>query len=300
MKTTKKSLKEIIEDKSQEVKKRKGTLLIIGGKEDKIDKKIILTAVTEKVKSGKLVVMTLASDFPELMKETYEKVFRELGVKHLHFLDLRTRDEGKTESKIKILDDAVGIFFTGGDQHKITSMLGDTPIYRRIKEIYENGGVIAGTSAGAAVMAETMIMSPVRLDGTEERSFEMAPGLGFLPPGIIIDQHFTQRGRISRLLNAVALNPRVLGVGLDENTAIVFEHGKCFKVIGEGMVYIIDGSDVSYSDFEKTAYNLKVHLLSKDNEYDLVHRQPVVPMMHESKHHEGQNGKPTNGKSHEK
>ena len=183
---------------------------------------------------------------------------------------------------MRILDDAAGVFFTGGDQVKITSQIGDTPIFRRVQEIYGAGGVIAGTSAGASVMSETMLVE----GGDEEShviggSVRMAPGLGLID-GVIIDQHFMERGRVGRLIGAVAQNPKNLGIGIDEETAIVVEKGgREFYVLGSGAVYVIDGSEVSYSnvaeqDLKKTLsiHNMKVHMLSQGDSFDLITRRP--------------------------
>ncbi len=179
------------------------------------------------------------------------------------------------------MDDATAVFFTGGDQVKITSQIGDSPIFRRVQQIYEEGGLIAGTSAGAAVLSETMLVS----GGDESspvigNSVRMAPGLGLIE-GVIIDQHFMERGRIGRLLGAVAQNPKNLGVGIDEETAIVVERGNGFYVIGSGAVYVIDGSEVSYSNIAEAAsnetlsiYNVMVHVLSQGDRFDLIRRAP--------------------------
>src|ERR1043166_4503553 len=158
------------------------TLIIIGGKEDRTADKVILGEVARRVGGGKLVVSTVAiPSKPDGLFEEYEKAFRALGVKHLFKLEINEREEAKRDSKVRILDDAAGVFFTGGDQMKISSQIGDTPIYKRVKEIYEAGGVIAGTSAGASVMSETMLVE----GGDEEShviggSVRMAPGLGLI------------------------------------------------------------------------------------------------------------------------
>ena len=213
--------------------------------------------------------------------DEYRKAFRSLGVKHLFNLEINDREEAKRESKIKILNDANGVFFTGGDQLKITSEIGDTPIFQRVREIYENGGVIAGTSAGASALSETMLVE----GGDEEShiiggSMRMAPGLGLIS-GVIIDQHFMERGRVGRLMGAVAQNPKNLGVGIDEQTAIVVERGNGFYVLGSGAVYVIDGSDVSYSNVAEEAmkktlsiYNVRLHVLSQGDRFDLLTREP--------------------------
>jgi cyanophycinase len=257
-------------------------LIIIGGKEDRSNNKIILGEVARRIGVGKLVVTTVAMENnTEELFDQYEKAFRSLGVKHLYNLEITDRGEATLQSKVKILDDAAGVFFTGGDQLKITSQIGDTPIFERIREIYDCGGVIAGTSAGAAVMCETMLV-----EGGEEQSHviggstRMAPGLGLID-GVIIDQHFMERGRFGRLTGAVAQNPKNLGVGIDEQTAIVVERGNGFYVLGSGAVHVIDGSHVTYSniaeaDLKKTLsiYNITLHILSQGDRFDLLNRAP--------------------------
>jgi cyanophycinase len=257
-------------------------LIIIGGKEDRSNNKIILGEVARRIGVGKLVVTTVAMENnTEELFDQYEEAFRSLGVKHLYNLEITDRGEATLQSKVKILDDAAGVFFTGGDQLKITSQIGDTPIFERIREIYDCGGVIAGTSAGAAVMCETMLV-----EGGEEQSHviggstRMAPGLGLID-GVIIDQHFMERGRFGRLTGAVAQNPKNLGVGIDEQTAIVVERGNGFYVLGSGAVYVIDGSHVTYSniaeaDLKKTLsiYNITLHILSQGDRFDLLNRAP--------------------------
>lgn len=257
-------------------------LIIIGGKEDRSNDKVILGEVARRVGSGKLVVSTvaMATGTAELFDQ-YQKAFRSLGVKHLYNLEINSRDEAKQDSKLQLLDDASGVFFTGGDQMRITSQIGDTPIYQRIRDIYDDGGVIAGTSAGASAMSETMLVH-----GGDEKSHvigesvRMAPGLGLIG-GVIIDQHFMERGRVGRLIGAVAQNPKNLGIGIDEQTAIVVERGNGFYVLGSGAVYVFDGSGVTYSniaeeDMSKTLsiYDLRMHMLSQGDRFDLRARAP--------------------------
>ena len=258
------------------------TLIIIGGKEDRSSDKVILGEVAKRVGSGKLVVSTVAMPTPPngLFGE-YEKAFRLLGVKHIFKLEINDREEATRDSKVRILDDAAAVFFTGGDQVKITSQIGDTPIFKRVQEIYENGGLVAGTSAGASAMSETMMV-----EGGDEEShviggaMRMAPGLGLIG-GVIIDQHFTERGRIGRLMGAVAQNPKNLGIGIDEQTAIVVERDNSFYVLGSGAVYVLDGSNVSYSNIAQEAlkkslsiYDVAIHVLSQGDRFDLRTRRP--------------------------
>ena len=257
-------------------------LIIIGGKEDRSADKVILREVARRVGSGKLVVSTVAmpGETKSLFDE-YEKAFRAVGVKHVYQLEIASREEATQDSKVRILDHANAVFFTGGDQIKITSQIGDTPIFQRIREIYDDGGVIAGTSAGASALSETMLVE----GGDEEShviggSMRMAPGLGLIGD-VIIDQHFMERGRVGRLLGAVAQNPKNLGIGIDEQTAVVVERGNGFYVLGSGAVYVMDGSDVTYSniaqdDLKKTLsiYNVTVHVLSQGDRFDLITRAP--------------------------
>ena len=261
-------------------KRQQGRLLIIGGHEDKEDEKLILRAVADHVgSSGKLVVATIASDVPKQLWDDYERVFRGLGVRHLYKLEIEKREEAKSEQKVRILDDADAVFFTGGDQLKITSQVGDTPVYERLREIYERGGTIAGTSAGASVMCETMMVSgDTKGSHRVKGDLRMAPGFGFLD-GVIIDQHFAERGRIGRLLGAVAQNPRIVGIGIDENTAIVYRRRR-FSVLGEGGVTIIDGRRVSYSNLSEeeadrtmSIFDVKLHVLSQGDTFSLTTRR---------------------------
>lgn len=195
-------------------------------------------------------------------------------------LDVIHRTECIDQKAFKAVKDATAIFFTGGDQLKITSELGGTIIQDRIMEIYKKGGVVAGTSAGASVMGETMMIS-----GSSDVSFrigsslKMAPGLGFAS-NILIDQHFAERGRIGRLIGATAMNPKILGIGIDENTAIVLEDRVGFNVIGSGAVYVLDTHEThgcnitdAKEDDALSIFNVRLHLLAKGNYFDLQQRK---------------------------
>ena len=258
-----------------------GTLIIIGGHEEKKGKAIILRAVAERAKGGKVVVATLATSEPEETFKEYQRIFTSLGVKAVH-LDVSDRGDLLRNPRLDLLTGASVVFFTGGGQLKITTQFGGTELCDRIQEFYRHGGTIAGTSAGASVMSDTMLVSGEG-DSTHKvgANLLMAPGLGYLKD-VIIDQHFAERGRIGRLLGAVAQNPRFLGIGLDENTAIVVEKEKRVRVLGEGAVYMIDGREVTCSNITEetedrtlSIFNVRLHLLSQGDEFDMETRTPI-------------------------
>lgn len=263
--------------------RRAGSLVIIGGHEDRTGEKRILAEVARRVgDAGKIVVCDVASSEPDALWEQYEPAFRSLGVPHVFRLSIGRRDEASEPRVMRILEGATGVFFTGGDQLKITSQVGDTPMFSRVLEIFENGGVIAGTSAGASVMSETMMVQ-----GGQDESYKvksallMAPGFG-LARDMLIDQHFAQRGRMARLIGAVSQNPRMLGIGIDENTSIIVERNQ-FAVLGEGGVYVVDASTSSYSNIgegesERTlsSFGLTVHMLSQGDRFELGTRTPTA------------------------
>lgn len=257
--------------------RKPGTMIIIGGHEDTSKEGSILKTIAKKIGNGKLVIFPFGSNYPNDVKEKYERAFRGVGIKHIHFLNISYRAESHDPKTSDVLKDAAGVFIAGGDQHKINTLIGCTKLCERVREIYSNGGLIAGTSAGASVLTETMLVYPEHVNGNNGNEFEMAPGLGFLPRDILIDQHFSQRKRFGRLLSVVAKNPRLLGIGLDENTAIMLDRLSRFRVIGEGLAYIFDGSSITFMNLYETAYDMKVHILSEGYEFDLKHRKPIIP-----------------------
>lgn len=259
----------------------KGRLLIIGGHEDKTGERLILRALAKRVGSGKLVISAVATEHPDDTWHEYEATFRALGVRHIHRLSVESRADAESPRSLRSLEDASAIFFTGGDQLRITSMLGDTPVYSRVLEIYVQGGTIAGTSAGASMMSETMIVGGGH-NGSHRigPDLQMAPGLGFAKD-MVIDQHFAERGRITRLLASVAQNPRILGIGIDENTAIDLAPFDHFRVLGDGAVYVVDGSTVTQTnvaeeerDRTMSVYHTTVHVLTQGDRFLLDTRTP--------------------------
>lgn len=258
-----------------------GPIIIIGGHEDKDEDRLILKEIASRVGDGKLVIATVASHQPEGYFAAYQKAFSALGVDNLVELYVNERDETHSDEIRQLLSDAAGLFFTGGDQLRISSQIGDTPIEEMVRDIHRRGGVIAGTSAGASVMSETMVVRGSSAESHRIGDLNMASGLG-LVPDVIIDQHFAERGRIGRLLGAVAQNPRILGIGIDEDTAIVVEKDRC-RVIGSGAVYIVDGEGVTHSNIAEarreealSMFGVRLHVLAAGDAFDLAGRRPTV------------------------
>lgn len=259
-----------------------GNLIIIGGAEDKKGDKEILKRVAKYIdpKNEKLIIATIATQYPEKSYENYKNIFSNLGVENIDKLDISNREEAFKKENIELINGANLLFFTGGDQLRITSMIGGTPVYDAIKNLCINGGLIAGTSAGASVMSDTMIVEGEDDESPHKCTLKMSPGLG-LVNNIIIDQHFAQRGRIGRLLTAIAQNPEVLGIGIDEDTAIVVSDKGTAEVIGSGAVYFIDGSSISYSNVSEqysdeilSMFNVKIHVLKEGNRFNLLDKVP--------------------------
>ncbi len=266
-------------------RKPTGSLIIIGGGEDKVGDEAILKEVASRAKRrrGRLALVTVATQQPEEVAEEYTKVFKELGVRTVDVVDIRAREEAFLDSNVEKIIKSSVVFFTGGDQLRITSQIGDSLVFRCMRDIHEQGGTIAGTSAGAAAMSETMLVGGPGDKSNEISALAMAPGLGFLS-NIVIDSHFAERGRIGRLLGAVSQNPRNLGVGIDEDTAIIVDHAERFRVIGSGAVYVVDGQDVSYSSLSEeypegilSIFDVRMHVLGEDDVFDLGNRRPCSP-----------------------
>jgi cyanophycinase len=260
---------------------KQGSLIIVGGGEDRDPKgeRIILREIARRVRGGKLVLATIASHEPEGYFDDYQQAFVGLDIGELVQLYVEDRAEAGDRHKRAILDDAAGIFFSGGDQLRITSQIGDTGIEAGVRALYARGGMVAGTSAGASVMSETMLVGGASEATHRIGDLHMAPGLGLIRD-VIIDQHFAERGRFGRLIGAVAHNPRVLGIGIDENTAAIVE-GDGFRVIGCGAVYVVDGAKASFNNLAEAApdrvlsmHGVMVHVLGAGDRYDLKSRSP--------------------------
>lgn len=258
--------------------RKKGTLIIIGGREDKEDQMEILREVAERTGREKMVIVTVASQVPDDLWLDYKRIFASLGVKNTVHFSVKNHSEARDEKHLRLFDNAHSVFFSGGDQVRVTSKIGGTPVMDRIMEIYKGGGLIAGTSAGAAIMGKNMLVGGENSESHKVGNWMMAPGLGFVED-MIVDQHFAQRGRIGRLLGAVALNPGVLGIGIDEDTAIIVENN-CFKVIGANAAYVVDGRYVTSTNMSEAAANetmsvhdIHLHILANRETFNIKTRK---------------------------
>lgn len=264
--------------------KVRGTLVIVGGHEDKDGSCSILREVVRLAggRDARLLVLTTATELGTEAGSEYRRLFLDLGAAQVDTLHLEQREEANRPRVRDVMEQATGVFFTGGDQLRITSTLGGTLAYRTLHRCYENGVVIAGTSAGASAMSSTMIVGGSEDDTPSRGSVSMAPGVGLLNE-VVVDQHFAQRGRIGRLLSAVAQNPHILGLGIDEDTAVVVQPDGSLSVLGSRTVTVVDGHHLEHSNATEATprqplvlFNVILHVLAAGCRYDLVSRKPLA------------------------
>ena len=277
--------------------KAKGTLIPIGGNEDKgfetdekhtlefIDEGILYHVVKEAGGiDAKIVVIPTASSIPVEVGENYMEAFTALGCKNVHILNIRSKNDSEKEASIELIETANCIMFSGGDQSKITKRIGGTRIHEILLERYmnEEGFVIAGTSAGAMAMTDEMIAGGSPKEAFIKGAVTMFKGLCLIPE-LMIDTHFIRRGRFGRVSEAVAKYPSLLGIGLAEDTGVIIKNGNEFTVIGSGMVIVFDGSELSHNN-EKllkegtpmTMTHMIVHVLSNGDQYNIKNRKVSV------------------------
>lgn len=261
-----------------------GHLLIIGGNEDKQGDCRILSRFVEMSggRDARIAILTTATEFPQEVGSEYRDIFLDLGAETVNVIFIDNRDAANDRNKAEDIIDATGIFITGGDQLRLTSILGGSQTDAAIRNAYLSGTVIAGTSAGASVMSDTMIVDGESSDTPKKSHLGMAHGMGLLQE-VVIDQHFAQRGRINRILAAVALNPLIIGVGIDEDTAIAVSPDEKFEVIGSQTVTIADGKSIIYSNISESKpsdplalTNVILHVLPEGYGYDLKRRSTYI------------------------
>jgi cyanophycinase len=255
---------------------QRGWIIPIGGAENKENDRRILERFV-RVSGGPgadIVVIPTASRMHET-GQRYEQVFRDIGAARVTVMDFDTRRDCQEAGRLQRIGEATGIFFTGGNQLRLTTLLGGTPVAKVIRARNAAGVTVGGTSAGASILSEHMIASGDEGSAMIAGSVRLAPGLG-LTNRFIIDQHFRQRDRLGRLLTALAYNPFAIGIGLDEDTAAFIGPDETLEVEGSGGVTVLDGSEVTYSSIDRVQdgqavcmLGMRVHLLVAGATYNL-------------------------------
>jgi cyanophycinase len=266
----------------------KGRLLIIGGHEqrqaaseesaapDKSADFILARFVQELPGQRTIVVIPTASEEPDEAAQDYIEAFAQLGIEHVEVLNIQSREQANGPEALDVINRADGVLFTGGDQLRLTALLGGTELLARLDERYRHEPIIiAGTSAGAAAMSTPMIYQGRNDAGFIKDEIHITTGLQFLRD-VAIDTHFVKRGRIVRMAQIIATNPGCLGLGLEEDTAVLVTKGRELEVIGTGIVVLLDGRACT----DNTIYaiepgevfsirDLRLHLLAKGQRFTL-------------------------------
>lgn len=264
----------------------RGKLLIIGGSEDREDDKAVLERFVELSggTGSSIVVITAASKAGEKVWELYDNAFGALGVNARSPVHIESRAAANDAATAAQVAAANGIFISGGDQKRLLALVGGTALDVAIRNALQQGACVAGTSAGASAMSAHMLTYGRAEANPSKGSAGLGAGFGFLRR-IIIDQHFSQRHRLSRLLTLVAQNPGLLGVGIDEDTALLIECGSAIEVFGSGVVTVVDGretitnvSDIHRRDVPELI-DVRLHILPAGSRYllaDDVDRPPAL------------------------
>jgi cyanophycinase len=269
---------------------RRGWIVPIGGAEDKDGSPQILRRFVELAggSAADIAVIPTAS----LQRATgprYERIFDDMGARSVVSLDFDTRRDAEETGRLERLNRATGVFFTGGNQLRLSTLIGGTSVARAVRHLNATGIPVAGTSAGAAFLCEHMIAFGDEGSTPVAGSVRLAPGLG-LTNRFIIDQHFRQRDRLGRLLTALAYNPFAVGIGLDEDTAAFIGPDNTVHVEGSGAITVVDAAEVQFSSMDNVPegrpvclLGVKVHILTKGATFNLHSRQADAGTLVQSK-----------------
>lgn len=260
----------------------KGILIPVGGGEDREESKDVLCRIIAE--TGKddptICLITVATDVPDKVAKIYQKAFKDLKISNLSIIHFDKRTEADSEENLKCIEKCDLVMLSGGKQLKISTLLGGTKLLEKIFTRYTNEEkfVVAGTSAGAAAMSNTMIISGSSREALIKGTLELTNGLSLINE-VTIDTHFTQRGRIGRLIQTVACNPGIIGLGLGEDTSIIIKN-KIMEVHGSGLVVIVDGHQITFTDLPEikdgepmTVEGLKVHVLGNRKKFHIIERR---------------------------
>ncbi len=264
--------------------------MIIGGAEDKFRDKTILTRFVDLAggPDADIVVVSTASSLGDRATELYRLLFTDMGVSQITGLRPVTRQEANDRELAEILSAATGVFLTGGNQLRLSSVVAGTVLGRAIIEANHRGAVVAGTSAGASAASSHMMAFGSSGETPKNRMAQMAAGLGLLQ-NVVVDQHFEQRTRIGRLISVVAQSPSLLGIGVDEDTAAIVYADQTLEVIGRGVVTIVDASDAVTNSYMAKGYRpmlvsgVVLHSLPRGSRFDMAARAllPDLDMLSE-------------------
>lgn len=267
--------------------RRIGRLVIIGGAEDKLRDRVILRRFVELCggPGARIRVLSAASSDPQAAWESYRAVFADLGVADCAPIEIPDRDAANSAAVTDRILEADGVFISGGDQRRLMNLIWESDAFRALHVAFHlRGCCVGGTSAGAAALSRHMLVQGEATKLPEKEAAELDIGLGFVA-GAIIDQHFSERGRLGRLLSVMAQRPQMLGVGVDEDTALVIERGQSIEVIGQGAVTIVDGRGMhsNHDEIESRArlemIGVRLHLLPAGHHYGTDARGRWSPKM---------------------
>jgi len=259
---------------------QRGFIIPIGGAEEKFHNPEILDRFVDVCggRSARIAIIPTASEREDTGRN-YEKLFRKLGIEHARVLQMLTREDCQSQKFLDYIEGAQGVFMTGGNQLRLSTTLGGTPVAQMIRRRNAAGMHVAGTSAGAAFMPEHMIAGGGEGSTPSPDMVTMAPGLG-LTNNFIIDQHFRERDRLGRLMTALAYNPFAVGIGLDEDTAAFIKPGDSLEVVGSGGITIIDPTNLSYSSMDRaqrgepvSLIDVKLHILIAGGRFEIASRE---------------------------
>ncbi len=261
-----------------------GPVMVIGGAEDKLGERVVLARFIQLAggPDARIAVISTASSLGEAATELYRQIFARFGVHDVRGLRPETREEANDPTMVETLKNATGIFMTGGNQLRLSSVIGGTKLGAAILEAHGRGAVVAGTSAGASAVATHMMAFGSSGATPKHRMAHVSVGLGLLV-NVVVDQHFEQRTRLGRLLAVVAQSPALIGLGLDEDTAAIVDADDVLEVIGRGSVTVVDGSDVITDAFHASGHkpmmvsNARIHSLPSGYRFDLRARR-VLPL----------------------
>ena len=264
---------------------RPGHLLIIGGAEEKLRQRQILSRFSTLAggPEGRVVIISTASSLGDEATELYTSLFAQLGIPSVTGIRPITRQEANDQALAGQLEEATGVFMTGGNQLRLSSVIGGTALGKAIIERHRHGAIVAGTSAGASAISSHMVAFGTSGTTPKQRMTQMSAGLGLLP-GVVIDQHFEQRNRIGRLLALIAQSPALLGMGVDEDTAALVSPSGVLEVIGKGSVTILDPARLETDAYEVKRHKpimvsgVILHSLPSGYRFDLRRRRLLAPL----------------------